>query len=449
MKTVPKVSVIIPAYNSEQFIGETLDCLVRQTLDDIEAVIINDGSTDSTQSIIDSYSDKYPWIKSYYQENAGVSAARNNGLKKATGKYVVFLDADDTYSDTSLEAFYKAGEAHDADIVLGRLATFGDGIKGEYSKVADRLAAKDEIDPFDIDLIWKFLVGNKCYNRQRLVASGVAFPLFRYCEEGAFFMSYVYSGVKKICGTMDACMFYRRHTKKQGLSVSQTVNIGLVRSFTDSLNMIYDGAKKALEKAPDSVDKETYLQEIVYKHTHILIMQFYRLMWHGDDECAEFCAKEFKRLRALMTPERYSKFKNAESDLHLDTIAQSKEAAAQKPNATFIIKNTDECEKILATVYEQYCPLFEVIIPKSAAGKIPPEYLAMQNLVVLDDKGFLKNAKKKARSKNRVVLRKPKTLDVRVIRLLYKLGVPAKLKTAFYPLLFRLMNFVLVKKIIK
>lgn len=446
---MPNVSVIIPAYNSEQFIRETLDCLVRQTLDDIEAVIINDGSTDSTQSILDEYAAKYPWMKAYTQENAGVSAARNNGLAKATGKYVVFLDADDIYSDTSLEAFYKAGEAHDADIVLGRLATFGDGIKGEYSVVADRLAEKDVIDPFDVDLIWKFLVGNKCYNRERLVASGVEFPLFRYCEEGAFFMSYVYSGVKKICGTTDACMYYRRHTKKQGLSVSQTVNIGLVRSFTDSLNMIYNGAKKALETAPESVDKEAYLQEIVYKHAHILIMQFYRLMWHGDDECAEFCAKEFKRLRSLMTPERYSKFKNAESDLHLDTIPESKEAAAQKPNATFIVKNTDDCERILASVYEQYCPLFEVIIPESAAESISPEYLSMQNLVVLSDKGFLKAAKKKARSKNRVVLKRAKPLDVRVVRLLYKLGLPAGLKTAFYPLLFKMMNFVLVRKIIK
>ena len=90
-----------------------------------------------------------------------------------------------------------------------------------------------------------------------------------------------------------------------------------------------------------------------------------------------------------------------------------------------------------------------MIIPKSAADKISPEYLAMQNLVVLDDKGFLKNAKKKARSKNRVVLRKPITLDVRVLRLLYKLGLPAKLKTAFFPILFRLMNFVLVRKIIQ
>ena len=449
MKTVPKVSVIIPAYNSEQFIGETLDSLVRQTLDDIEAVIINDGSTDSTQSIIDGYTKKYPWIKSYFQENAGVSATRNNGLTKATGKYVVFLDADDTYSDTSLEAFYKAGEAHDADIVLGRLATFGDGIKGEYSVVADRLAKKDEIDPFDIDLIWKFLVGNKCYHRERLVKSGVTFPLFRYCEEGAFFMSYVYSGVKKICGTMDACLFYRRHTKKQGLSVSQTVNIGLVKSFSDSLNMIYDGAKKALETAPESVDRENYLQEIVYKYAHILIMQFYRLMWHGDDECAAYCAKEFKRLRSLMTDERYAKFKNAEIDLHLDTIIESKEQAAQKPNATFIIKNTNECEKILSSVYDQFCPLFEVIIPKSAAEKIPPEYLTMQNLVILDDKGFLKNAKKKARSKNKIIIRKFRTLDKRVLRLIFKVGLPEKIRTAFFHVLFGIMNFVLVKKIIK
>lgn len=447
---MPKVSVIIPAYNSEQFLHETLDCLVRQTLDDFEAVIINDGSTDSTQSVIDSYAEKYPWIRSYTQENAGVSAARNNGLRKARGEYVVFLDADDTYSEQSLEAFYQTGRENDADLVLGRLKTFGDETEGKYNAYADKLAAMKNIDPFDTNLLWNFLVGNKCYKRESLLKSGVVFPSYRYSEEGAFFMSFVYSGAVRICGTTDSCMNYRRHTKKQGLSVSQTVNIGLVKSFSDSLAMIYSGAEKALETARENIDREEYLQEIIYKTAHILIMQFYRLMWHGDDECARYCAEEFKRLRSMMTEKRYNQFKSVESDLHLDTIIGSKEEAAQKPNATFIIKNTKDCGEILESVYEQYCPLFEVIIPKSAAesGKIPPEYLKMQNLVILDDKGFLKNAKKKARSKNRVVFRRAKALDIRVLRLVYKIGLPERIKSVLFPLLFKTVNFVLVKKII-
>ena len=81
-----KVSVIIPAYNSEQFIAETLDCLVNQTLKDIEVVIVNDGSTDGTQDIIDDYCKKYSIFKSYIKENGGVSKARNSGLERATGE---------------------------------------------------------------------------------------------------------------------------------------------------------------------------------------------------------------------------------------------------------------------------------------------------------------------------------------------------------------------------
>lgn len=447
---MPKVSVIIPAYNSEQFLRETLDCLVRQTLDDFEAVIINDGSTDSTQSIIDSYAEKYPWIRSYTQENAGVSAARNNGIRKARGEYVVFLDSDDTYSDTTLEAFYNTGKKFDADLVIGRLKTFGDDTESKYNVCADKAASMDHIDPFDTTLLWTFLPGNKCYKRESLLKSGVVFPSFRYAEDGAFFMSFVYAGAKKISGTKEACFNYRRHTKKQGFSVSQTVSTELVKSFSGALNMVYEEAVKALETAGENVDREEYLQEIIYKTAYILIMQFYRRMWRGDDECARYCAEEFKRLRSLMTEKRYNQFKSVEPDLHLDTIIGSKEEAAQKPNATFIIKNTKDCGEILESVYEQYCPLFEVIIPKSAteSGKIPAEYLKMQNLVILDDKNFVRNAKKKAHSKNTVVLRRAKELDIRVLRLVYKIGLPARIKSAFFPLLFKALNFVLVKKII-
>ena len=137
---MPKISVIIPAYNSQQFIAETLDNMLNQSLKDIEVVIVNDGSTDGTQAVIDEYVKKSPIFKSYIQENAGVSAARNNGLTKATGEYVVFLDADDYFSDTSLEAFYETAKRTDADVVIGRLRTFNEEGFGKYNAFADRLA---------------------------------------------------------------------------------------------------------------------------------------------------------------------------------------------------------------------------------------------------------------------------------------------------------------------
>ena len=75
-----KISVIIPAYNSEKFIGQTLDSLLNQTLKDIEVIIVNDGSTDKTQEIVDAYKARSSIFKSFTQPNSGVSAARNNGL---------------------------------------------------------------------------------------------------------------------------------------------------------------------------------------------------------------------------------------------------------------------------------------------------------------------------------------------------------------------------------
>ncbi|MBQ9782709.1 MAG: glycosyltransferase, partial [Clostridia bacterium] len=95
------LSIIIPAYNVEKYIGECLDSLTRQNFNAslYEVIIINDGSTDSTEKIALEYSSKYNYIKVFSQTNQGVSIARNTGLKIATGKYVTFLDSDDFVSD--------------------------------------------------------------------------------------------------------------------------------------------------------------------------------------------------------------------------------------------------------------------------------------------------------------------------------------------------------------
>ena len=90
-----KVSAIVPCYNSEQFLAETLDNLLGQTLKEVQIILMNDGSTDSTPQIIADYAAKHPNILALSQENAGVSAARNNGMTHATGKYTLFLDGDD------------------------------------------------------------------------------------------------------------------------------------------------------------------------------------------------------------------------------------------------------------------------------------------------------------------------------------------------------------------
>ena len=103
-----KVSVIIPVYNTEQYLNKCLDSLVNQTLKDIEIILINDGSTDNSQNIIDEYSAKYPdKIKSFIKENGGQATARNLGITKATGEYIGFVDSDDWIELNMYEELYN------------------------------------------------------------------------------------------------------------------------------------------------------------------------------------------------------------------------------------------------------------------------------------------------------------------------------------------------------
>ena len=100
------LSIIIPVYNSERFISKTLDMLIAQGIDDCEIIIIDDGSTDKTREIIRGYKNKYENIRIMEQEHSGVSIGRNKGIEIATGKYIFFLDSDDTLEDGTLD-FYK------------------------------------------------------------------------------------------------------------------------------------------------------------------------------------------------------------------------------------------------------------------------------------------------------------------------------------------------------
>ncbi|MEI7473580.1 MAG: glycosyltransferase [bacterium] len=101
----PKVSVIITTYNRAEFIGDTIKSVLTQTYQDFELIIIDDGSTDNTKSIIDKFNDKR--IIYYYQDNKGQNPARNKGMELSNGDYIAHIDSDDTWKNTKLEKQVK------------------------------------------------------------------------------------------------------------------------------------------------------------------------------------------------------------------------------------------------------------------------------------------------------------------------------------------------------
>jgi glycosyltransferase involved in cell wall biosynthesis len=118
MSSEPIVSVIIPAYNAEFSIRQCLISVTNQTFDDIEVIVIDDGSTDSTAEIIQSVADEDSRVRFLRQKNQFAGVARNNGLVQATGDYLLFLDADDYIEPDMLEVMIRLAETHNVDIAI-------------------------------------------------------------------------------------------------------------------------------------------------------------------------------------------------------------------------------------------------------------------------------------------------------------------------------------------
>ncbi len=119
--TRPEISVIIPIYNTAKYLAECLDSVLAQTFSDFEIICINDGSTDDSPKILARYHQQDSRIIIIDQQNAGVSAARNAGLQKAVGKYIAFVDSDDTVAPDFISTLYKVAEKHNADVVYSNM----------------------------------------------------------------------------------------------------------------------------------------------------------------------------------------------------------------------------------------------------------------------------------------------------------------------------------------
>ena len=113
-----KVSIIVPVYNVEKYLTKCLDSLVNQTLKDIEIIVVNDGTKDNSQKVIDEYAKEYKNIRPFIKENGGLSDARNYGIAKAKGEYIAFLDSDDYVDITMYEKMYNKAKQENFDMVV-------------------------------------------------------------------------------------------------------------------------------------------------------------------------------------------------------------------------------------------------------------------------------------------------------------------------------------------
>ena len=122
-----KVSVVVPVYNVEMYLKECVEGLIMQTLDNIEIILVDDGSTDESGKICDDYAVRYDYVSVIHKINNGLGSARNVGLATARGKYVYFIDSDDYLEINALKMLYQEAEEKKLDVILFSAESFSDG----------------------------------------------------------------------------------------------------------------------------------------------------------------------------------------------------------------------------------------------------------------------------------------------------------------------------------
>ena len=113
-----KISVIVPVYKVEAVLKKCLDSIITQTYENLEIILVDDGSPDSSGEICDEYSKRDSRVKAIHKKNAGVAAARNSGLKVATGEYCIFVDSDDYIEPIMYQSMIQIAEEYDCDVVM-------------------------------------------------------------------------------------------------------------------------------------------------------------------------------------------------------------------------------------------------------------------------------------------------------------------------------------------
>ena len=188
---MPKISIIVPIYNSEEYLKECLNSLVNQAFKDIEIICVNDGSTDNSLEIVKHFAEKDSRIKVINQENKGQSAARNAGLKIASGEWITFIDSDD-YID--LNTYERALTVSNVDVICFGIEVYGDNLyatrqaDNEYYKIKYKsLVHLNNKIRLNTDVS----VCDKLFKKEIIDNYGIRFPEGMHFEDAEFYWKYI------------------------------------------------------------------------------------------------------------------------------------------------------------------------------------------------------------------------------------------------------------------
>lgn len=195
-----KVSVIIPLYKVEKYLKKTINSVLRQTLKDIEIILVNDGSPDSSGEIAEKYKFKDLRVKVIHKENGGISSARNAGLKLATCDYVLFIDSDDWIENEMVYEMYLKAVKYDADLVVCNYSKIYENyIERDVLSIRDEVIdiSEGKLEQYLLNYSTGDIVWNKLYKKSIIEDYHVAFQK-NIAEDTLFNLFYILH-TKRVC----------------------------------------------------------------------------------------------------------------------------------------------------------------------------------------------------------------------------------------------------------
>ena len=230
-----KLSVVVIVYNTEYYLEECLDSLVNQTLDSMEIICVNDGSTDNSLNVLNRYAKKYDNIKVIDQENAGGANAGNRGLKEAKGEYVTLVDSDDMVVEDAYEKMYNKAKETDSDVVCGKPNIYVTGFQREVSNIHNPWYKEQSINPEDfLDIFHDAYYWNKIYRRELVEKNEIyMIPGKIYADVPLVFRAYLFAN--KVTIIPDVVYYWRKRDQEaieQGDSATS-----VSKSLLDTNNM--------------------------------------------------------------------------------------------------------------------------------------------------------------------------------------------------------------------
>ena len=240
------ISIIVPVYNGEKYIKKCLESLITQTLEDIEIICVNDGSTDSTLSILEKYSNSDNRIKVISTENKGQGHARNIALSKSNGDYISFVDADDWIEKETYALLFNKAKSENLDILFFQMINYIDKTKKLVeTDLYNHKCFEDnnliETSVFNCENTKSFLFEipvcpvSKIYKKEFLKSNNLRFPEGMLFEDNSFFYESYFNCER--AGFLKKHLYYRRRHDE---SVTQTFDArkyDIIKAANDILNV--------------------------------------------------------------------------------------------------------------------------------------------------------------------------------------------------------------------